>query len=175
MKPLTELFHQHGTDKGWFHGYGPTYDALLHDRRTTVRRVLELGVRDGSSLLAWRDYFPHAAVWGVDIATLPESVMVNLAAIRIFLVHGDATDPEVHRQLTQSAPYDLIVDDASHEIADQLASLLGLWPALARGGLYVIEDHLEAAHLYTLAKLPGAIVSDFDPDKGGSLVVVRKP
>lgn len=177
MKDLTELFAQNGTDKGWFHGYGPTYDALLADRRTTVRRVLEFGVRDGSSLLTWRDYFPHAAVWGVDNAPLPHNgFSANLPNhTRIFFMAGDATDPEVHRQLGVVAPFDLIIDDASHEIADQLATLLGMWAHLAPGGLYVIEDHLDAAHLYTLGHLPGATVSDFDGDKGGSLVVVRKP
>lgn len=179
MKTITELFHEHGTDKGWFHGYGPTYDALLTETtRIAINQVLELGVRDGSSLLTWRSAFPHAEVWGIDIAPISEGLTQQFHSQQIFFVQGDATEYEVIRRVSRAGAFDrfdLIIDDASHEIADQLASLLLLWPHLAPGGLYVIEDHLDSAHLYTLRHLPGATVSDVDLDKGGSLVVVRKP
>src|SRR5215831_13779827 len=82
---LAQLFHQYGSDKDR-NGYAPCYAALLTPRRESIRSVLEIGIgtmiegvpasmrgyalghySPGGSLRAWRDFFPHADVVGVDI------------------------------------------------------------------------------------------------------------
>lgn len=166
---LAELFDRHATDKGWMHHYDQAYERLLEGRRTAVLDVLELGVLDGGSLLAWADYFPMANIWGVDLK-LPD-----LDHPRIHMVQGDAVSPHVLYKLTDHGPFELIIDDASHRIDDQLASFLGLWPALASGGLYVIEDHLDPSHFHTLTRLPDAELLAYNPATNSSLLVVRKP
>ena len=35
---------------------------------------------------------------------------------------------------------DLIIDDAAHVLAHQVAALEALWPKLAPGGIYIVED-----------------------------------
>lgn len=173
---ISELFERHNTDKGWYHNYGPTYEKLFVDwQRDKVRKVLELGVHEGASLRVWADYFPNAEVWGVEIGQLPECTYPKVGP-RVYQLQGDAAGPKMLERLRALGPFDLIVDDASHTIEDQLASLLGLWPALAVGtGLYVIEDHVDPAHFYTLTHLPGAELFDFHEGERGSLLVVPKP
>lgn len=70
--PLCKLMGQHGSDKGNAtntarHNYTRLYDAVLGPHRTEVTRLFELGVFQGASLRAWRDYFPNAIILGADI------------------------------------------------------------------------------------------------------------
>ena len=40
----------------------------------------------------------------------------------------------------QVGHFELIVDDGGHSRKQQVNSLIGLWPFLSKGGVYVIED-----------------------------------
>ena len=67
------LFNKWCSDKGTYwlskHNYGAAYEPLLAPRRWSTRNVLELGVGDetAGSLNTWREYFPLAHFWIVDI------------------------------------------------------------------------------------------------------------
>jgi cephalosporin hydroxylase len=155
MKTITEILTAYDTDKQRDHQYGPVYDALFPEaRRAEVRFVLELGIRSGGSLLAWREAFPNALIIGLDIH--PPSG--PLPADRVETLLGDQTDRQILRNCVSGRKFDLIVDDASHCIPHTLFSLFILWPALAARGYYVIEefDLWEArveAHAETFAEL----------------------
>jgi hypothetical protein len=43
-------------------------------------------------------------------------------------------------RLRQESPVDLIIDDGSHTLADQVAGVRALWCSLRVGGVYVVED-----------------------------------
>jgi hypothetical protein len=98
------------------------------------------------SLRMWADYLPQAAeVCGLDIADL-----VGL---------GGGADPHRARRPGEPrrprrplpaahGPFDLIIDDGSHASHHQQVSLAALFPHLAPGGLYIIEDlHFQPAEL----------------------------
>ena len=53
-------------DQATNHGYARYYEPLLASFRDAPVRFLEIGVQDGDSLTAWRQYF-HAAdhIWGI--------------------------------------------------------------------------------------------------------------
>lgn len=155
---LTELLaarasvdNAHGTDKDTTHSYGPLYEALFAPRRDATRAVLELGVYSGASALVWAEYFPNARVVGADI-TLAR-VRFGADHPRVRFVQADATVPAAVAATSAAAAalglagagggapaYDLILDDASHDPAHQVASAELFAPLLAPGGLYVIED-----------------------------------
>lgn len=178
MAELANLFDRYNSDKEWYHHYSGIYETLFADRRHRTKRVLELGVFEGSSLLAWADYFPGADIHGVDIDLSRCAHIFQTPAGQAGRFHtylGDAAGPKMLSKLRMNGPYDVIIDDASHTIEDQLASLLGLWHALADGGLYVIEDHVDPAHFYTLTHLPGAELFALVEEERGSLLVVHKP
>lgn len=44
------------------------------------------------------------------------------------------------RIATEAGPFDVVIDDGGHLWGQQLVSLIHLWPAVAPGGLYVVED-----------------------------------
>jgi trans-aconitate methyltransferase len=139
---LETLFAQYGTDKGTaLHHYHTAYEEVCAGRE--IRAVLEIGVLTGASLQAWAARWPEAEVYGIDInpsAKAPEHP-------RIHVLHADATKPEAVWLLPPQLGFDLIVDDASHEIKDQLATFTLFLPVLAATGVYVIEDIREMATL----------------------------
>jgi hypothetical protein len=121
-----------------FHHYTNVYEPLLNSRRFSTRSFLEIGVAQGASLRTFRDFFPNAKVFGLDI--YPESV---LKEPRINVVIGNSSDKEPFLEvnnLNGGQKLDVVIDDGSHNPADQIRSFELLWPMLSEGGLYMIED-----------------------------------
>lgn len=138
---LGELAMQAGTDKGDGHSYVPFYESLFESRRNEVTKVLEIGVgniHEGrSSLFMWRDYFPNAQVYGVD----NEEKKMGEYGERINLWLCDQTDEKLLAKLAATyGPFDLIIDDGSHETLHQIISAEALMPYLKPDGHYLIED-----------------------------------
>ena len=54
---------------------------------------------------------------------------------------GNQADPAFLADLAAThGPFDAILDDGSHVCAHQIASFENLWPHLADGGVYMVED-----------------------------------
>lgn len=153
-----ELLAQgHGSDKGTEHSYLPFYEGVLASVREQPIRLLEIGVLNGDSLRLWRRYFVAAEVVGIDIN--PDTPPVDGTT----LVIGDARQTGMAVDLGQ---FDVIVDDGSHAPDDVVAVFAEIFPHLAPGGLYVIEDieHDEAARRYHA--LAAFTEVDFRPSGG---------
>ena len=100
------------------------------------QRILEIGVKGGGSTALWKQIFPSATVVGMDI-----KLRSWLSDDGVIYVQGDQSDPVQLEALgTEHGPFDLVIDDGSHESAHQAASLRGLLGHVRAGGLYVIED-----------------------------------
>jgi hypothetical protein len=146
---LCLLAEKYGTDKFIF--YTPYYHELLKDRRQSVKRVLELGIGSpevmqeslsrlpdppkyttGASLYMWRDYFPNAEIYALD---RNPKILINEPRIQSRLFEQSRPDT-----YPVGIHWDLIVDDGSHEMADQLIAFKTLWPRLELGGIYIVED-----------------------------------
>ncbi|MEY4698426.1 MAG: hypothetical protein RIT14_2854, partial [Pseudomonadota bacterium] len=86
----------------------------------------------------WRRFFgPEAVIFGVDINRDCAKFDGQAAQVRI----GSQDDMDFMRGvLAEMGGVDVILDDGSHQMRHVRASLLGLFPLLADGGLYVIED-----------------------------------
>lgn len=150
---LADLFTKYGTDKGQL-GYAPIYEILFRHRREQIKTVLEVGIgtlipgvhstmvgfglegyRPGGSLRAWRDYFNHAQIFGMDVQ--PDT---QFSEACIFTMLCDSTNRvEVGGSLF-GKNFDVIIDDGSHAYEDQVATLRNLWPFLNPAGLYIVED-----------------------------------
>lgn len=114
-------------------GYLPTYLGLAAEIGTSAH-VVEVGVLDGESLVMWQSLFPGGTIVGVDhnaSARWPEG------AVRVVANQDDAALPGM---VSEYGPFDLIVDDASHEGALTRRTWDLLWPLVAPGRYYVIED-----------------------------------
>lgn len=143
IDPLTRLAIKHGTDKWGPHFYTPVYHALFAHLRDKPIRLLEIGVGGyslakigGASLAMWADYFPKGRILGIDVV----EKKLDLDP-RIQVRQGSQDDPGfLARMSADHGPFDIIIDDGSHFPKHVAASFYILFPKLADGGLYVIED-----------------------------------
>jgi hypothetical protein len=162
MASLTELANSHGTDKGtvgpsktWpVHNYTDIYAAYLDHLRDEPINFLEIGLgvtgdawqanvahgrneTGGASIKTWYDYFPKATVYGVDIN--PASFLDNDRTRTFQLDQGNRAQLEEFADKA-GVEFDVIIDDGSHRADHQQLTFSVLFPRLAPGGLYFIED-----------------------------------
>ena len=126
-----------GTDKGTAHSYVSVYDELLSGYVGKGINFLEIGVASGKSLLMWQEFFVNAKVHGVDIAVKPEAL---LSHSEIEFRQASSCDSIAMNDFVKGTEFDVIIDDGSHKINDQLRTLEVLFPRLRVGGLYIVED-----------------------------------
>lgn len=203
MRSIREIFrsyavfnaqgrHVNGTDKQSNHNYGDAYESLFckpemyeveglplpglraRSTRESVKLMMEVGVADGSCLLAWREVFPNATIVGMDIHPSEKA-----HGERIEFHIGDQRSLKDCRQAVGDRFFDLIVEDATHQLGDSLQTLFYLWPFVRPGGLYVIEefDNVVATRGCIVELWPTAKIIDTVGPSGGNepLVVLRKP
>lgn len=125
---LKELAEKYGTDK-LEHLYCPRYEHHLPSRDSSFS-LLEIGIFKGASLRMWREWFPNAEIYGVDINP---GHQVNDAGIQAFVCDATKEVPEIDN-------LQVIIDDGSHNSSDIIKTFDLLWPRLKPGGWYVVED-----------------------------------
>lgn len=157
---LSSDFAEIGSDKLSVHSYGDMYTKILGRFRYTHARLLEIGVMTGASLHGWRRFLgPFCSIEGIDI---------NLDRVRHFdgkITRCDGTDLSELSELEDwRSGWDIIIDDGSHLLADQIKSFELLFPKLNPGGIYVIEDIQDLDGLQ--AALPNAELYDTRHLKG---------
>jgi len=121
-----------------WHHYIPLYDRYFAPYRGKPIRFLEIGVNHGGSLQMWRKYFgDEAVIYGIDIN--PDCAQYDGQAGQVRI--GSQTDEEfLDKVVAEMGGLDIVLDDGSHRMPHVKASLMALFPHLAKGGLYVIED-----------------------------------
>lgn len=151
---LTDLANRLGTDKGSLvgnsHCYTATYQPLFGDQPDRPLRILEIGLSIGGpetgadpartvisvpSVELWLEYFPNATVTGLDISDCSAFVRP-----RFDFIQADCGDAQALQRVARDRQFDVIIDDGSHASFHQQLTLRELLPALAPGGLYIIED-----------------------------------
>lgn len=138
---LTEISQdKYHTDKLVHTHYLRNYDQYFKALTDKEVRLLELGIKDGGSLLMWRDYFDKGLIVGLDI----EPVRLDDDTGRVRVYQGQQQDAALlDRIRRETAPdgFDVIIDDCSHIGVLTRASFWHLFDNhLKPGGLYVIED-----------------------------------
>jgi hypothetical protein len=186
VRSITDIFHSYavfdaqgrhvnGTDKESNHHYGVAYEYLFPDRKA-IKLMMEVGVADGSSLLAWREIFPNAHCVGMDIHPASRLVMRPLDRIEFHL--GDERVQRDCVQVARGRFFDVIIEDATHRLQDTLCALLYLWPFVRPGGIYVIEefDNIGSLRGNVVEMWPNVELVDTLSPSGGTepLVALRK-
>lgn len=121
---------------------------LLIDK--SIRRICELGIYKGGSVVLNFELFQPEILMAFDLETNPVASLegyIHKMALkdRIRTFYGvDQADKAALRPILKremgNAQFDLIVDDASHFLDETKASFNLLFPYLAVGGYYIIED-----------------------------------
>jgi hypothetical protein len=141
MKTLNEIYlnyqspEGHG-DKGTAHTYIDEYEKLL-DKYRENSTVLEIGICEGESLKMWNEYFVNSEVYGIDITDFYIKDLINENKYNIII--GDASSNDILNQLN-NLTFDVIIDDGSHLINDQINSFNILKNKMKPNGIYIIED-----------------------------------
>lgn len=126
------------TDKGpQDHGFTEVYERFLFTRRNDPIRILEIGIDQGGSLKMWADYFPKARIYGIDIE---DRSSMETDRVKTFVADQSKRDQLGAFLAKYPGPYDLILDDGGHSMEQQQVSLGFLFPQVAPGGIYVVED-----------------------------------
>lgn len=142
MKSLLEIYEKyqysdgHG-DKGTAHSYIEVYEELFNPYRFNST-ILEIGLAYGESFMMWREYFIDSTIIGVDISDEEISVNFDLTEEKNIII-CDATDEKLLDYIG-NYKFDIIIDDGSHILQDQIKTFHLLKKLMKKNGIYVIED-----------------------------------
>tara|TARA_B100001093_G_C26831497_1_gene1016345 strand:- start:1872 stop:2621 length:750 start_codon:yes stop_codon:yes gene_type:complete len=150
-KSLDKLFEYYGSDKANFfkkgnrigHGYSRFYKNHLDNLINKKINILEIGSYSGASAAAFEKYFSNANIFCLDVNISNfeyESKNIHVFGVDInnkIKVKKILDEIFKHFQFTL---FDLIIDDASHNLKDILFSLNFLFKYLKEDGTFVIED-----------------------------------
>lgn len=146
-----KLGRLYDTDKVTNHMYDFLYDAVLprYSRRPSVK-LLEIGLGcgmpygAGHSVPVWREYFrgTQLDLW---VADFDETCARNWSAYHpteASILYGDQSNLTALEawKAESGGSFDVIVDDGRHSWKTMTHAFHSLWPAVAPGGVYVIED-----------------------------------
>ena len=139
MKTLKQLANKCNTDKQESrHDYASAYDSLFTPFRQDTFNFLEIGVYYCKSHKMWRDYFPNATIYGIDI--LQEFIDPFKNEERLVLQQLDQGSKQQLVEYSKNGPWRVIIDDGSHRSSHQKLTFEVLWNSVEAGGYYVIED-----------------------------------
>lgn len=135
---IQELLHDgHDTDKSHEggHSYGQFYEDLFNTyNQTDELNILELGVQNGGSLRAWKEYFPNAHVYGVDIADS------RLDKYKLDDVTYIVKDLRLAIKDLEHIKFDIIIDDSDHSEDTMAWIAANYFDLLKDTGTLVFED-----------------------------------
>jgi methyltransferase family protein len=131
------------SDKWNSHWYAQYYEDIFRRERRRRVSVLEIGVggyddpvMGGSSLRMWNGYFPNGRIYGIDLYDKSPHDRRRIKTFR-----GSQTDSRfLDMVVREIGKIDVIIDDGSHRNEHILFAFQHLFPHLADGGVYAIED-----------------------------------
>ena len=137
---LEELYNStpylNSSDKGTVHSYiQHFYEKEFAKYKDSKISILEIGTFKGASLALYKAYFTNATITGIDGNDWVEPE--NRDPDINYIVVETAYSKEVADTLDK---FDIIIDDASHELHHQISAIELYLPKLKKGGLFIIED-----------------------------------
>jgi cephalosporin hydroxylase len=148
-KYKTDKINEHHSFAG--KNYLDIYDFYFSPLKNLPTKMLEIGIREGSSLRTFRDYFKNGYLLGLDIN--PETAFTEN---RITTYIGSQSSPELIDKIFSEHPViNIVLDDGSHVNELTIASFNLIFNKLPSGSFYVIED---LACTYLEDELQGDII-----------------
>jgi len=145
---LDDLFVNFNTDKGtsvkWdgkkinTHGYSAHYEKYLQKFKSKTINILEIGSHEGRAIASFYYYFPNSNLYGAN----NNPFQIKFCSKRIKSIFVDVSSRNILSNLAKhyDFDFDLIIDDASHNLRDILITISVFFRKLKKKGVYVIED-----------------------------------
>jgi len=139
---------KHQTDKESRHNYCSSYyDQIFYNLKDKKLTILEIGIKNGSSLVLWNEYFKNSIVYGIDNSDLICNRLDSYPRIKTII--QDA----YRKELTYNLPlFDIIIDDGPHTLESQIKFINNYFKKLHKGGRLIIENILGNYNLNELLK-----------------------
>ena len=118
--------------------YFPVYERHFGRFRNLSVTMLEIGCGKGGSLEMWRRFLgPFASIVGIDIRPECKAFEGGTIAVRI----GDQGNSSFLAAVNEEfGPFDIVLDDGSHQSKDMVSTFKQLYTKLQRSGVYMVED-----------------------------------
>lgn len=170
---LKECFKAHGCDK-LTHKYWKEYqNELTPDFKGNL---LEIGVWNGASTMAFLEHMPDCRITGLDIWSRLKMDECNAwGHPRVILEQADSTNPNMVDSALRDKMFDVAIDDGLHTPEANLLTFLNVLPYMKCGGIYYIEDvwlmdQMTPAELkHPWLKKPAYTIEKYQLFKGGIL------
>tara|TARA_B100000959_G_C14859049_1_gene573451 strand:+ start:137 stop:985 length:849 start_codon:yes stop_codon:yes gene_type:complete len=155
-KDLNILFEHFNSDKGEYfinqylqpakknkekikaHGYAKIYETVFTNFKKKKINILELGSFYGNAAAALFFYFDKASIFSADIN--PDMFKYKSNRITNFFIDSSSEKSLKNDLLSKKNNFDIIIEDASHMLKDQIISLFILFPLVNSGGYFIVEE-----------------------------------
>ena len=120
------------------HGYAKIYEKYLKDNKDGILNIIELGSFYGNASAAFFFYFKNAQIYSADIN--PDMYLYRSKRLENFFTDTSSRSSIEKNIFNKNIKFDLIIEDASHMLKDQIISLFILFKTLKSGGLFIVEE-----------------------------------
>lgn len=133
-----------GTKDPYRHGYTPYYFHKFASVRAKPILFGEVGVLHNASMKMWRAYFPRAWLVGFDysdefLSRARGDMLLNTSYLKMD-IRSAASIESALRRGRGGRLYDVLVEDSTHNLPDQIRFIKAALPHVSSGGTIVIED-----------------------------------
>lgn len=124
------------------------YEDLFFPIRHSVTNLLEIGIKNGGSMLLWKEYFSNAIVTGIDIHSTDNLKNKD----RIIQIIEDAYSKSTVSKFEENS-FDVIIDDGPHTTESQIFFLKEYFKLLKPGGIMILEDIIDTSQTNNFIRL----------------------
>ena len=155
-KDLDFLFEHFNSDKGEYyinqymqpikrnnkridaHGYSKIYEKYFEKIRGDNLNVLELGSFYGNAAGAFYYYFKNSKIFSGDIC--PDLFRYKSSRLKNFYINTSSMSSIDEILIKNKDNFNIIIEDASHTLKDQIISLFLLFRKIVPNGIFVCEE-----------------------------------
>ena len=120
------------------HGYSKIYENLFKPIKGEELKILEIGSFYGNASAALSFYFKNSFIYSADIN--PDMYKYKGTRLKNFFVDSSSRESINKKIIKKNFKFDIIIEDASHMLKDQIISLFMLFPKIKEGGIFIVEE-----------------------------------
>ena len=120
------------------HDYTDFYHQNFKDIKNKYLDILEIGIAKGDGLASFYFYFPNSNLIGLD----NNPFRTRYKSKRIRNIYVDISSEKILKNLSNhlNKKFDIIIEDCSHKLIDQIICFKENFKNLKNGGIYIVED-----------------------------------
>ncbi len=120
------------------HGYSKFYQDIFYPIKNEKLNIIEIGSFYGNASAALFFYFKNSKIYGADIN--PDMFRYKSDRVESFYVNSSSLSSIKNEIINKNIKFDIIIEDASHMLKDQIISIFYLFPILNKGGYFIVEE-----------------------------------